>query len=256
MLVENVTRMEWEERDVTRSERAWLAGLLGILAAPVVAWAAVELPTTTVIDDCMPSFHFQPTEVYTVRPGDTLWTLSDRLGVPVAQLIADNEIVNPDMLQIGQKLVYHPPGWRDPVRSLLGLEVRRTPDPAPQTLSSRGSDPMQFLPKGTRVIYCTLTAYTAGFESTGKNPGDPLYGVTSTGKHVVQGETVAVDPRVIPYGTRVFIPGIGYRVAEDTGGAIAGHHIDIYYDDVQVARHFGVKYHVPVYILPNDQSNA
>ncbi|MCL6515475.1 3D domain-containing protein [Alicyclobacillus sp.] len=241
---------------MNRSERAWLAALAGLIAAPVVAGAAVLLPTTTLIDDRMPSFHFQPTEVYTVKPGDTLWNLSDRLGVPVAQLIADNQIVNPDMLHVGQKLIYHPPGWRDPVRSLLGYEVRRTQDPAPQTLTSRSGDPLQFLPQGTRVIYCTLTAYTAGYESTGKLPGDPLYGVTSTGKHVVEGETVAVDPRVIPYGTRVFIPGVGYRIAEDTGGAIVGNHIDIYYDDVRVARKFGVKYHVPVYILPSDSSNA
>jgi 3D (Asp-Asp-Asp) domain-containing protein len=108
----------------------------------------------------------------------------------------------------------------------------------------------QPLPEGTRVIDCTLTAYTAGVESTGKEPGDPGYDITATGVPAVQGVTVAVDPSVIPYGTKLFIPGVGYRIAQDTGGAIIGDHIDVFYNDVQTALDFGVKRDVPVYILP------
>ncbi|MFB3093406.1 MAG: 3D domain-containing protein, partial [Dehalococcoidia bacterium] len=58
-------------------------------------------------------------------------------------------------------------------------------------------------------------------------------GTTATGTTVQKG-TVAVDPSVIPLGTRMYIPGYGYGVAEDTGGAIIGNIIDLGYgpDDV------------------------
>ncbi|KPV42104.1 hypothetical protein AN477_19305 [Alicyclobacillus ferrooxydans] len=102
-----------------------------------------------------------------------------------------------------------------------------------------------------KVIDCKLTAYTAGPESTGKVPGDPGYDITASGARAVQGVTVAVDPSVIPLGTKLFIPGVGFRVAQDTGGAIIGDHIDVFYNDLTTAVDFGVRQQVPVYILPN-----
>lgn len=52
---------------------------------------------------------------------------------------------------------------------------------------------------------------------------------TSTGATATAGHTVAVDPKVIPYGTKVMIDGIVYT-AEDCGGGVKGNHIDIFYD--------------------------
>lgn len=52
-------------------------------------------------------------------------------------------------------------------------------------------------------------------------------GITATGTKVTAGRTIAVDPRVIPYGTKVYIEGFGWRTAEDCGGAVNGNHIDI-----------------------------
>lgn len=52
-------------------------------------------------------------------------------------------------------------------------------------------------------------------------------GITATGTKVTAGRTVAVDPKVIPYGTQVYIEGYGWRVAEDCGGWVDGQHIDI-----------------------------
>ena len=52
-------------------------------------------------------------------------------------------------------------------------------------------------------------------------------GITATGAPVVEGETIAVDPSVIPYGTQVIIGGHVFT-AEDCGGAIKQNHIDIY----------------------------
>jgi uncharacterized protein YabE (DUF348 family) len=103
------------------------------------------------------------------------------------------------------------------------------------------------------VLSMRATAYTASFKDTGKNPGDPGFGITRTGIRAKKG-VIAVDPRVIPLGTRVYVevagstPDYGYAVAADTGGAIKGNLIDLYYDTQDFVDHWGVK-KVKVYIL-------
>jgi uncharacterized protein YabE (DUF348 family)/3D (Asp-Asp-Asp) domain-containing protein len=97
-----------------------------------------------------------------------------------------------------------------------------------------------------------LTAYSAGVEHTGKSEGHPEYGITFTGTRVQDGQTVAVDPRVIPLGWWIYIEGYGFRRTEDTGSAVKGSRIDIYYDDNGIAAAFGLKKGITVYIIgPN-----
>ena len=55
--------------------------------------------------------------------------------------------------------------------------------------------------------------------------GDPQ--VTATGARTTPGRTIATDPAVIPIGTRVYIPGVGVRVAEDVSGSIKGNRLDL-----------------------------
>ncbi len=85
------------------------------------------------------------------------------------------------------------------------------------------------------------TAYTAGYESTGKNPGHPAYGITKSGTTVKEGRTIATDPKVIPLGSEVLIPCLSDNVyiAEDIGGAIKGNKIDIYMENLQDAKNWG-----------------
>jgi 3D (Asp-Asp-Asp) domain-containing protein len=55
------------------------------------------------------------------------------------------------------------------------------------------------------------------------------------------GRTVAVDPRVIPLGSRIHIEGVGERIAEDTGEKIQGRKLDLFLPTVKECRHFGVQ---------------
>lgn len=64
---------------------------------------------------------------------------------------------------------------------------------------------------------------------------------TATGSKPKEGRTIAVDPKVIPYGTLVYIEGYGYYIAEDTGGAIKGNRIDIFINDHNKAMQLGRK---------------
>ncbi len=103
------------------------------------------------------------------------------------------------------------------------------------------------------VIRMTSTAYNADFESTGKRPGDRGYGITRSGTRVRPG-VVAVDPREIPLGTKLYIKAVdgsndyGFASAEDTGGAIKGKKIDLYFESLKDIKKHG-KRKVDVYIL-------
>lgn len=66
-------------------------------------------------------------------------------------------------------------------------------------------------------------------------------GLTATGTQVTAGKTVAVDPTIIPYGTKMYIEDYGWRVAEDCGGAVKGSHIDIAVDSHDDALSMGTK---------------
>lgn len=91
------------------------------------------------------------------------------------------------------------------------------------------------------------TAYTAGYESTRKRPGDPGYGITASGMRVQHG-VVAVDPSVIPLGTPLYVEGYGFAVAADTGSAIRGHSIDLFMYDLVDAINFGRR-NITVFVL-------
>ena len=83
------------------------------------------------------------------------------------------------------------------------------------------------------------TAYTAA-----DGDGNGITSIGLTAKHGI----IAVDPRVIPYGTRVYIPGYGFAVAGDTGGAIIGNRIDLCMDSYHDAISFGRR-NLEMYIL-------
>lgn len=93
----------------------------------------------------------------------------------------------------------------------------------------------------------TLTAYSPA--GGGKHPSSPGYGRTATGVKAKAGHTIAVDPKVIPYGWWVYIEGVGYRRAEDTGGAMRGGKIDVFVSTEAEAVQFGRKRNKTVYII-------
>jgi len=96
---------------------------------------------------------------------------------------------------------------------------------------------------GREVIMLDATAYYPGPRNFGGGVGPR----TAIGI-VAQRGVVAVDPAIIPLGSKLFIEGYGYAVAGDTGGAIQGMRIDLCYNSYDEAIHFG-RQHVKVYIL-------
>jgi 3D (Asp-Asp-Asp) domain-containing protein len=90
-----------------------------------------------------------------------------------------------------------------------------------------------------RALSMMATAYTAGCYGCS--------GVTATGFRAGHG-IVAVDPNVIPLGTKLYVPGYGRAVAGDTGGDIHGRRIDLGFDSLAEAMRFGRR-EITVYVL-------
>lgn len=109
--------------------------------------------------------------------------------------------------------------------------------PGSKTIKALGKD-IKYSKKLTNV---TLTAYSSEEEGIGTR--------TASGTTVSEGRTIAVDDDVIPMGWWVYIEGVGFRRAEDTGGAIKGNKIDVYIDSLKEANKFGRKKGHTVYVI-------
>lgn len=144
---------------------------------------------------------------------------------------------------------------------MIRVKQDRVVEYGENTVLSRGGRSIGF----HRVFTMHATAYCAGTAETqcpvdggGRSRCTGKYndGITASGRPAIAGtgrednpHLVAVDPRVIPLGSRLYIDGFGYAVAADTGGAIKGNRIDILFDNHFTALQFGRKT-IRVYLLP------
>ena len=101
-----------------------------------------------------------------------------------------------------------------------------------------------------RTLTVVSTAYCSCKLCCGKSPSHPAYGITASGKKASQG-TVAVDPKVIPLGSRLKIEGFDDTIfrAEDTGRAIKKNRIDIWHASHRSALIYGKK-QLTITVLP------
>ena len=99
---------------------------------------------------------------------------------------------------------------------------------------------------GDSVTYSSIMSMEASAYLPGDGNGA---GYTATGMRATYG-VAAVDPRIIPLGTRLYIPGYGEAIAADTGGAIRGYMIDLCMESYSAAMNFGRR-NVTVYVLDN-----
>ncbi|WP_249292276.1 G5 and 3D domain-containing protein [Metabacillus flavus] len=108
--------------------------------------------------------------------------------------------------------------------------VSKPASSAPRAIASRNNDSV------SKEMYVTSTAYTASCSGCS--------GRTATGVNLKanpNAKVIAVDPDVIPLGTKVYVEGYGYAVAADTGSAINGNKIDVFFPDQSSAIKWGSK---------------
>ncbi|MER2263241.1 MAG: LysM peptidoglycan-binding domain-containing protein [Psychrobacillus sp.] len=160
----------------------------------------------------------ESTGTYTVVSGDTIYGVAVMYGMSVTELMTSNQLID-DLIHPGDKLVVSGDKVQPKVSaSQSSANSSSIPTPSEATAST-----------DVKELTVTATAYTASCEGCS--------GITSTGIDLNANpnqKVVAVDPTVIPLGSKVWVEGYGEAIAGDIGGAIKGNKIDVYmpsYDD-------------------------
>jgi len=164
---------------------------------------------------------------YKVQPGDTMWSVAQRHGISISQLkqwnnLSSNTIYINQVLQVGGQAA----AQAKPSTPSTSTPSTSTPAPAPAQESKSVS-------KEITVEATAYTAYCAGCS-----------GITATGIDLRSNpnrKVIAVDPRVIPLGSRVYVEGYGEAIAGDTGGAIKGTRVDLFMASQSSALNWGRK---------------
>ncbi|MED1741313.1 LysM peptidoglycan-binding domain-containing protein [Bacillus swezeyi] len=178
---------------------------------------------------------------YTIKKGDTLWKIAQKYGVTVNDLKSWNNIKsdiiypNTSIAVDGQATIQAAAKPAETTASVQNEAKTEQPAPAPkqekETVSRSNTSQ-----SAAKEMTVTATAYTA-------NDGG-MSGVTATGidlKANKNAKVIAVDPSVIPLGSKVHVEGYGEATAADTGGAIKGNKIDVFVPSKSAAKNWGVK---------------
>jgi RHS repeat-associated protein len=138
--------------------------------------------------------------------------------------------ISEDPLQFGAGENFYPYAFNSPVN--LNDPYGLCPPPCPCGCTK------------CHIVNMLVTGYDNSYQSTQKNPGDPGYGITKSGKKAGPGTIAA--PKNYPMGTGMFVPGYGCGTVQDRGGAIKNSHIDVWFSSTQQALNWGLKRNVPV----------
>jgi len=159
---------------------------------------------------------------YKVQPGDTMWSVAQRHGISISQLKQWNNLSS-NTIYINQVLQ-------------VGGQAAAQAKPSTPSTSTSAPAPAQESKSVSKEITVEATAYTAYCAGCS--------GITATGIDLRSNpnrKVIAVDPRVIPLGSRVYVEGYGEAIAGDTGGAIKGTRVDLFMASQSSALNWGRK---------------
>ncbi|KIL36164.1 hypothetical protein SD71_09420 [Cohnella kolymensis] len=183
----------------------------------------------------LPAVNAHAAVAYTAKDSDTFWSMSRQFHVPLKKLMKANPNVNPLNIYAGLKITVPSGNSAAPRAKTV------------QALTTAKGQSLSF----SKVFSAKATAYSDSPAENGWGPVDYF------GNRLKLG-TIAVDPKVIPFGTKVFITGYDFNglptggmiaTATDSGSAIKGKRIDIFVPGSRShVSKFGVQ-NVKVYIL-------
>lgn len=162
---------------------------------------------------------------YTIQPTDTLFEIAVAHHVTVEQLMNWNGLSS-DLIFAGEQLVVDGDAAIEKSVPVTKAQAKKATQPAKEQSTGEVA--------GTYTMEATAyTAFCTGCSGTTAN-GTDLRANPNL-------KVIAVDPRVIPLGTKVWVEGYGEAIAADTGGAIKGNRIDVFIPTKAQAYEWGRK---------------
>lgn len=142
----------------------------------------------------------------------------------VDQIAKDNKLKDPNIIYDGTTLIID-------TDKKVSSDNQASAQPAKETIQAEDQSANENQSESAASSYSgtTMTMEATAYSS---DPADVLGGgtVTATGQNLLENPmAVAVDPSVIPLGTRLYVEGYGEAIASDTGGAIKGNIIDVHF---------------------------
>jgi len=119
----------------------------------------------------------------------------------------------------------------------------------PKVIAVGTREPLRVLmtSRGSYTYRKSYNMIATGYEPSERSCGKYADGYTANGIKAAPG-IVAVDPKVIPLRTKLYVEGYGPALAADVGGAIKGNRIDLFFNTVEEALRYGRR-RVKVYVL-------
>ncbi|MCM3748252.1 3D domain-containing protein [Paenibacillus pasadenensis] len=221
--------------NIVKTAAAALAGI-AIFAAPAPAFAAYD---------------------YNAKSGDTFWELSRTFDVSLERLIELNQHVEPTNIYVGLKLSIPGSAKKPPVSAKAESKVKAASLNTTPKLLKKDDGAKHVVASGktyqvSRELNVKASAYTSAASENGK------WGAVDYFGNPLKVGTVAVDPKKIPLGTKLYITGYDYNglptggmiaTASDVGGAIKGDRVDLFVPGTTAqAKKFGYQW-VKVHVL-------
>lgn len=183
---------------------------------------------------------------HVTKDTDTFWKLSKQYNVSVNELLKANPEIDPLNVYKGLKLTI--PASSNTVAAAKKVTVQAKSTAAENTIKALSGESYTYL----KALNVQATAYTAAASENGK------WGAVDYFGDKLKVGTIAVDPKIIPLGTKLYIQGYDYNglpqggmiaTATDTGGSIKGNRIDIFVPgSTSEALSFGIQ-SVKVFVL-------